>query len=297
MKTFNKAPLAMAVALSAMLGSSAALAFNWPPAPQEPEGNSFETNSSIDSTVDNDIDVSLSYDADYRLDVDVKGTVRTYDRYYTGAVIDSKQLNDNNEVNNTKTNNDAAIGDNVLRDAQGNIGANVAAGDNNQQANDAALASSDAKMVFAKADNYSFQSSSNNNTNNIGTQNDASMGGNSLANASGNIGVNVAAGVGNTQQNSFAAAVGKNGSSNATTGGVQASYNNVTDNDLYAVAPTCGFYGCVGGFVQVTNNDASMSGNTLQGASGNIGANVAAGTGNMQRNTLSVAHSSRPASK
>ncbi len=41
--------------------------------------------------------------------------------------------------------------------------------------------------------------------------------------------------------------------------------------------------------VVLASNDASLAGNALQNATGNIGVNIAAGTGNMQANTLALA--------
>ena len=53
----------------------------------------------------------------------------------------------------------------------------------------------------------------------------------------------------------------------------------------------------VGGSVNTTQmlvyqeNAATLGGNALRGATGNIGVNIASGTGNMQRNSLSIASS------
>lgn len=389
MKTFQKAPLALAVA--ALMAAPAAFAWN--------SGNDFDTDSEIDSKFDNNIDVELNHDSDTYKDFKVDVRVRTSDPNYAGATVDSKQLINGNGVDNTVSTNNADLDGNALRNAAGNIGVNVAAGDNNQQANDAALAASDAARVFGQAAAFSAQSSSNNVTINSGSPNNARMGGNALLGASGNIGVNVAAGVGNGQQNSLAAAVNtSSGSADATTGGVQTTYGNHTANsghtetftnttDVTVSGVMVGGYAGVGrgresgtyngtytgqsdqigdvyldtwsgathtggtstghidvdsdaqfaqdlngdggafafnedgttegqyrgrlgfreaglmamggtlsGSVTATNtvyvaneNNAELGGNALRGAVGNIGVNVAAGTNNLQRNSLSIA--------
>ncbi|CBV43506.1 hypothetical protein [Halomonas elongata] len=391
MKTFQKAPLALAVA--ALMAAPAAFAWN--------SGNDFDTDSEIDSKFDNNIDVELNHDSDTYKDFKVDVRVRTSDPNYAGATVDSKQLINGNGVDNTVSTNNADLDGNALRNAAGNIGVNVAAGDNNQQANDAALAASDAARVFGQAAAFSAQSSSNNVTINSGSPNNARMGGNALLGASGNIGVNVAAGVGNGQQNSLAAAVNtSSGSADATTGGVQTTYGNHTANsghtetftnttDVTVSGVMVGGYAGVGrgresgtyngtytgqsdqigdvyldtwsgathtggtstghidvdsdaqfaqdlngdggafafnedgttegqyrgrlgfreaglmamggtlsGSVTATNtvyvaneNNAELGGNALRGAVGNIGVNVAAGTNNLQRNSLSIASS------
>ncbi|MBR9878389.1 MAG: hypothetical protein GYB17_02615 [Gammaproteobacteria bacterium] len=368
MKTFEKAPLALAI--SALLVAPAAMA------------NDFETNSSIDSEATNGIDVHIFNDSHNYKYVGALGGALFLDDNYSGATVDSKQLSNNNDATQTLTTNDATLGGNALQGASGNIGANVAAGDNNQQANDAALSSSDAATVFGQAASFSFQSASNNMTDINGSPNTALMGGNALRDASGNIGVNVAAGVGNAQHNSLAASVNTaSGSADATTGGVQASYGNTTTSNGQVVTLTdtsafvagvalggsyegggSGTYGgnweqtndvypeiwqggdshsggeslwghadfddqgpdgndgrfegseggelgftesgtialggiAVGGSVNTTQmlvyqeNAATLGGNALRGANGNIGVNIASGSGNQQRNSLSIASS------
>ena len=320
MTNFKKAPIALAIAT--LLASGYALAGGGS------HGNDFETNSSINSTFDNNIDVSLKHDSSTTTRLYVKGGVRIYGKNYAGSTVDSKQLQDGNVVINDLVENDASVGGNALRGASGNIGVNVASGDNNQQANDAALAASDARHVFGQASTFSAQSSSNNTAINTGTQNTANLGGNALRGASGNIGANIASGAGNAQQNTFSATVAKNGSAVATGGGVQASSGNMSYNapgdiettettlsssassssssdaeakswPAYAAASSSAMASSSAGATSVTttvsqmqNNTASIDGNALRGASGNIGANVASGNNNMQRNSLAVAATS-----
>ena len=112
--------------------------------------------------------------------------------------------------------NDAFASDNALRGASGNIGANIAAGVGNAQANDVALSSVDGNRVFAYGEIRvasesgalvdQDQTTYANGSAGDG-DNDASASGNALRGASGNIGVNIAAGVGNAQHNGLSIAV------------------------------------------------------------------------------------------
>ncbi|HSH49707.1 MAG TPA: hypothetical protein VK991_14115, partial [Halomonas sp.] len=203
---------------------------------------------------------------------------------------------------------------------------------------------------------------------NVGSPNNATLGGDALSGASGNIAANVVAGVGNSQQNSLAASSNTaTGSVDATTGGVQQTYNNNTTNkphtrrvydvamveadisidasglkmdqigDVYLdiwegethkggsnighvdvdseaqnavdlnddggafafkAAGDTTLSGSISGEMPsyrtvytFHSNDATLGGNALAGASGNIGVNVAAGTNNLQRNSLAIASS------
>ena len=103
---------------------------------------------------------------------------------------------------------DAHVGDDVLRDASGNIGLNVAAGAGNAQTN-ALAASVNSSGAIAKAGADSEQLSVFNVVLALrDIDNTASIDGNALADAIGNIGVNVASGAGNAQHNGTAIAVG-----------------------------------------------------------------------------------------
>ncbi|MCZ7655219.1 MAG: hypothetical protein M5R42_14560 [Rhodocyclaceae bacterium] len=74
-------------------------------------------------------------------------------------MVDGKQLNGGNEVwNDHNTNNAKLVDGNAMSGASGNIGLNVVAGSNNQQANEAALSAVDAAFVFASAQNFALQS-------------------------------------------------------------------------------------------------------------------------------------------
>ncbi|HFC97612.1 MAG TPA: hypothetical protein ENJ40_04015 [Thermosulfurimonas dismutans] len=113
-----------------------------------------------------------------------------------------------NEERNRAVRNSASLTGEVLKNAQGNIGANVAAGDFNAQSNIAAIAAGKQETSLVESKTFSVQKSMYNFGRNRGTQNTASAGDEVLKNAKGNIGLNVAAGANNAQTNQLGAAVG-----------------------------------------------------------------------------------------
>lgn len=247
-----------------------------------------------------------------------------------------------NTVSNNALKNDAYLGDKVGSGASGNIGMNVAAGDTNVQDNAAALASVDASFVFGQsgANVAVSQVNGGNTTMNHGVQNNAMIDNSAFSNASGNIGVNVAAGTGNAQKNTMAASVSTARVANASVNSNQQSAGNSIRNEGYVKSYTdttqvslsgSGYYfggGTIQGghdehhghdrhsssrgtgfteaglicldnitgsvnttrYVVVSaRNDATLGGSAFTNASGNIGVNVASGTGNLQSNSLSMA--------
>jgi hypothetical protein len=170
---------------------------------------------------------------------------------------------------------DANIGDSASPNSgvSGNVGINITEGVDNAQSNDASLAMIDAGNVFGNAQIFNNQSSSGYaNVKNFNVN--ASVGSNALANASGNIGVNVAAGVGNVQNNSLA--VSSSTEKHAPTSAAMVA----TDESTQSAG--LNFDGSFSG-------TASMAANALAGASGNIGVNIAGGAGNVQHNGLAIA--------
>ena len=157
--------------------------------------------------------VHLSKDISVTQDVVTAGTVNVGGTILIDsssmAVVNDSQATIHNEVSNAQVTNSATVGANVLTGASGNIGVNVSSGDNNQQANAAALSAADASFVFGSSDAEVFaaQAAMGNSTMNSGNTNSASLGGTSLQNASGNIGVNISAGNSNQQKNDLAASV------------------------------------------------------------------------------------------
>ncbi|HEV2540079.1 MAG TPA: hypothetical protein VGU03_10260 [Frateuria sp.] len=286
------------------------------------------------------------------------------------ASVDNNQSVSSNAAVNDKLANTSSIKDETASKASGNIGMNVAAGDNNTQDNATALAATDASFTFGVANSEVEvgQSGMNNVTINQGVTNTASIGGDAFRNASGNVGANVTSGNNNEQKNALAASVATAKFARAEVSVDQDSSGNVVSNagrverydDTTAVhlsGTVQGYslgYGLGGyaggtsstsqgtesggvsvlgypigsysgsssstsqgseqgalGFVELSasdlfanlsgtvttsryvvvdaTNDASLSGNAFQNASGNIGANVASGTGNLQANSLSLA--------
>lgn len=118
------------------------------------------------------------------------------------------------------------------------------------------------------------QYSGGNYVNNVNADNDATLDGNALKDSKGNIGVNIGAGDNNVQGNSAALAAADAsfvfGSADAEVFIDQSAEYNGTWN--------------LG-----TVNDAGFGGNALQGAMGNIGVNIAAGSSNVQKNAFAGA--------
>ncbi|WP_210638981.1 MULTISPECIES: heme utilization protein [unclassified Pseudomonas] len=262
-----------------------------------------------------------------------------------GATVLDEQNSDGNVVTNQATKNTADAADS-LNGSNGNMGANIAAGDGNQQDNAAALATADESFIFgsAVAASSATQVNNNNYVKNNSTQNNASLtsAGN---NGSGNIGINVTAGNFNQQKNNLAIAVSGGRVAQASASADQSSTGLVVDNkgvrtyktdtltSTYSASGTFkakgtgtaeddhggwdnkGGYGgghdddkfkfsAVGtfelagsntqqvltpdGWKNPVINNATMH-NSMNGFSGNGGANVSAGVGNQQSNSLSIA--------
>ena len=152
------------------------------------------------------------------------------------AVISDTQLNFKNQVLNKGTENTATIEDS-LNSASGNVGVNVAAGDNNQQANAAAVSTADAFFVFgipvvssAVASVDVEQKAFKNDLTNYSVPNNASLT-NSGNSTSGNVGINVAAGNYNQQKNDMAIASSSSAhTAVASVNVMQKSFMNQTDN-------------------------------------------------------------------
>jgi hypothetical protein len=180
--------------------------------------------------------VSIKKDISLDQDIAIKGLVLVggiarVDASST-AIVDDKQINGDNEVLNNEVTNAAAVNGNALNNASGNIGVNVTAGDNNQQANAAAFSAADASFVFGSSDAEIFatQAVVGNTTNYQGNTNAATLGGNALQNASGNIGVNISAGNNNQQKNDLAASVAVARIATATVQANQLNGGNTTNN-------------------------------------------------------------------
>lgn len=374
---------------------------------------SFEKNYTEDTTVTQvrDSSVSIKKNIDVSKSLTLEGTVAIGGQIVVNsaamAVVDGQQLIHDNSVVSSNLDNNAWVNDNVLQNAQGNIGVNVAAGDANAQENAAALAAADAGFVFGAIDAEVFNQQEAKHNESLpgsilqgdyygwvyasgGNDNNASLSGDALSNATGNIGVNIAAGNFNGQRNSLAAATGVASLGEATVssqqqigenttvnqGSVQAELHvvqvalsgtatggysgksdqigdvypdtwsgiddpNTTPNDPHPNGAPTGHIdldsqvqgatdlnldlngdgtgdtsggalafgetgdialgvqlaGTVTDFdlvIDTVENNASISGNALQDATGNIGVNVAAGTNNLQSNALAVVSLAAP---
>lgn len=203
------------------------------------------------------------------------------------AQITDKQEVKTSTVKNMGTKNTAYAEDSI-NGASGNIGVNIAGGDNNQQANAAALATADAAFMqgAAIATTSITQESSNNTLNNYGSTNNVGL--YKAANgSSGNLGINMAAGNFNQQKNDLAVASSQTAYNATASASIsQELKDNVTNNDMSYTNSSSGYrYGY--GYAPVMNT-ANVTG-SLNNVSGNVGANFSAGGGNQQSNTLAIA--------
>lgn len=213
------------------------------------------------------------------------------------AVLDSQESSDSGVVNRG-TKNDAKI-DNSLNNSNGNMGANVAAGNGNQQDNAAALATADEAFIFGSAVTVSSatQKGTGNTARNHSNTNNTTL--NNAGNSgSGNIGINVTTGDFNQQKNNLAIAVSGGrvavaaAAANQSTSGLKVTNNARTD---FVPVGVLGLSGITtqqvmtpeGWRPPVTNN-ATITG-SMNSFSGNGGANVSSGVGNQQSNSLSIA--------
>lgn len=191
------------------------------------------------------------------------------------AIVRDTQTNTFNTAENAMVTNDASAADSVAENIAGNVGVNIAAGDNNQQDNAAALSAADASFAFGMADAEVFvnQSGTLNYTDNLGNTNAASLGGSAFSAASGNIGVNVASGNNNQQKNSMAASVATTNYAQASVASDQASGGNYTNNqpfeDIYYTSVQVSLAGTGSGTYSGTSNGSADLG--LSGAVDQIG--------------------------
>ena len=254
------------------------------------------------------------------------------------AYVGDTQDSSGNSVLNQGTEN-TANADDSLNSSNGNMGANVAGGDGNQQDNAAALATADESFIFgsATATSYAYQYNTDNYVKNRSTQNNATLN-NAGNNGSGNIGINVTAGNFNQQKNNLAIAVSGGRVATASADAYQSTTGLDVDNKadrthvvttLTDTTTSSGTFKAHGtgtiedngwdrrghdddkfkfkamgtfdlssvtthqvltpdGWKNPVVNNASMTG-SMNGFSGNGGANVSAGVGNQQSNSLSIA--------
>ena len=221
----------------------------------------------------------------------------------SSASILDVQISIGNHIENRGTENNALVEDS-LQEASGNAGANVAAGDGNQQANALAISTADADADFvfgnhsASASVVVGQLNAGNVISNRDVTNNATL--DNAADAfSGNLGVNIAAGAFNQQKNDATIANATEAqTAEASIKVLQVSAAGTTFNGLEAgdstldlVATGFGGYGRDRGH-QTNNQDVENNAtlvSSLNNFSGNAGLNIAAGGTNQQSNTLSIA--------
>ncbi len=182
----------------------------------------------------------------------------------TTANVNQTTTQDIQNSSGSSVDNTANVLDNAFENASGNIGANVAAGNGNQQANNAYIDYHSPNFVFSG--DYEQSSISNDYSDSTGQY--ASITGQAFKYASGNVNANVAAGNGNQQQNaSFI--VADDSLNSETIVGSQVSDQN-----------TCTY---------CDHQQAYINGHAFDHSSGNVGANVAAGNANQQINSMTIA--------
>lgn len=190
-----------------------------------------KNNHGVDVNLEKDLrlssDINFSGDPQITGDIDLDSAAI--------AVIDNRQSISANEASNEMLDNTASISDDVASGASGNLGFNVAAGDNNAQDNAASLSAADASFSFGMADAEVFvqQAVGGNTTLNEGVTNAAGLGGNAFSGASGNIGVNVASGNNNAQKNALAASVATAAMAQSSISSNQVSSGNSVSNAGY----------------------------------------------------------------
>ncbi|MGY0560515.1 adhesin [Luteimonas sp. A277] len=254
------------------------------------------------------------------------------------AEIFVNQYGAGNATVNMGVTNSASLGNNAFSDASGNIGANIASGNNNMQKN--AMASSVATAAYAQASVSSNQISTGNVVSNTGVMEeltdtiDITLSGTVSGETSGSVtgtyegsALGGYAGTGNSYQSSnfyadmwegeehpagdaighadfdsesqgavanpFRDGVGGLGFDNVEEGeyaGTESgtlSFDELSFSDLQA--SLAGTVTTTQWIVRDATNTATLSDNAFANASGNIGVNLAAGSGNMQANSLSMA--------
>ncbi len=233
------------------------------------------TNSSISTY--NDTSVSLYKDVNVHKDLNLTGDVAIVGKILVNsnamAIVDNKQLNYNNYVDMPDPAFTATTGD--ISTNSGNLGVNVTAGENNQQDNAAAIATADASFVLGSTDAEVFvQQSVWNNQQYISG---ATLNAETNVNANtGNVGVNVSAGVSNLQKNNLAISTGTSGLAEASSATLQETtgISTMLTADILPGGPVP---------VTYTSTLVGVAGNT-----GNTGVNLATGTNNLQANSLAI---------
>jgi len=209
-------------------------------------------------TWDNSVDVSLTWSVDVSKVLDIDGSISISGEVDANALshatLDDKQIVDGNSVQFEDYQNAYQNCDNFGPCAEPGVG---------QGANDA---------------NYTEEGSAGGPALYTNT---VTAGSNTLANASGNIGLNMAAGDYNVQENaaviSSAESLDGSGAAEAGSFSLQNLYDNGFNDTSYELENTD------------IDNTVSIGSGLADGADGNIGVNAAAGAFNIQKNALVIA--------
>ncbi|AZG33731.1 MULTISPECIES: hypothetical protein [Shewanella] len=217
------------------------------------------------------------------------------------AEIFNTQMGGFNGVWNEASTNTSTIAGSSFMNATGNIGVNVAAGNNNIQANNMAASTYNGRLGEASVSNV--QSTGHNGTMNIGVVQD------SVEYATVNLALGASGTyVGTSELNTpyypqIILEEGPDaGSHNVPPGTVVGHIDFDTENPTgsevmtFDEAGDIALNGTVSGqlpffvqtIVQKSNNTSLLGGSAFQNASGNIGVNLASGTGNLQSNNLAL---------
>ncbi|WP_312283798.1 hypothetical protein [Candidatus Igneacidithiobacillus taiwanensis] len=182
----------------------------------------------------------------------------------------------------------------ALAGASGNIGVNMTSGIFNQQGNNMAASSAqysdyaNASVGATQASALNLNHSNLNYGHEVGGSNETGLYGNVLQNASGNIGVNEAAGISNQQSNSLAIATAANNDHEGYPIGATANVNATQSMIMDGTTQGSSYYWNW----SYANNAAGLGNSALAGASGNIGVSMASGNSNQQSNNTALSATS-----
>ena len=193
----------------------------------------------------------------------------------------TQNTSDNVATSSSNSPNTARMDSGAAEGATGNIGINIASGAGNLQANSAAITSSASSDVFASASTFVQQNTMTNFGINLeNSPNEAFMDA-ALAGASGNIGVNIAAGSGHAQSNQLAMIESNDHRLARASSAIhqQSNGNNADSASSWESLNSA--------------STAVVASGALAMAGGNIGLSLASGVGHAQANALSVAVVSR----
>ncbi|MGN2248248.1 hypothetical protein ACFWZ3_16335 [Frateuria sp. GZRR35] len=167
----------------------------------------------------------------------------------------------------------------ALRDAQGSVAINLAAGDLNSQANLRAFATGTDAQAWIDARQRTFGNQAD-----APTQAQASIAGDVLAGAHGLVSINQASGTANTQLNAVAAALASQGIRETTDGSLSTVVSASAE-----VQPGTG-----AGVPGEGTRSVSVAAGAMQGFRGVLQLNQTAGSGNATGNILSLSVSELP---